>query len=120
MFLWSCTTVAIVITILNPITSDGARCKSSMFLDKVFFEIRPGNFCGSYLTFFLIRWVLLDFDLAEHARDEEKDTSVIIGTDGFMAPEAYHGVRSSKSDIFSLGACVIDMCSDLQGIFFLW
>jgi serine/threonine protein kinase len=39
----------------------------------------------------------------------------IMGTEGFAAPEAYRGKRSTKSDIFSLGACVIDMSDNLQG-----
>ena len=40
-----------------------------------------------------------------------------MGTYGYMAPEAeYDDIRSTKSDIYSLGACVRDMCREYRSI----
>ena len=61
------------------------------------------------------RWTLLDFDSAEHARDGEEHLCN-VGTYGYMAPEVEcEDIRSTKSDIFSLGTSVMDMCSVYKG-----
>src|SRR3954470_6876718 len=72
-------------------------------------DIKPSNIGWSREQ---QQWALFDFDLAERARDGEKYFDGIMGTDDFMAPEAHDGERSSKTDIFSLGACIMDMCGN--------
>jgi serine/threonine protein kinase len=91
----------------------GATAVFIYMLTSYFFDV------DSELFFFFTRWALLDFEFAEHARDGEKGVNDIMGTDRFMAPEAHRGQRSTKSDIFSLAACVDDLGSDLQSKRFL-
>src|SRR4051812_19995378 len=94
------------ITISSRVTSDGARSSSGMFIFKnVTDDAGPVNLNKKPLD----RWVLIDFDFAEYARDGERGIDVAMGTEGYMAPEGYDRIRSTKSDIYSLGACVIDM-----------
>ena len=72
-------------------------------------------------SLFCISWVLFDFDCAEQAKDGEGQIKSVLGTVGFMAPEAEdYTNRSTKSDIYSLGACVIKMCRDYQSMFSLY
>ena len=72
------------------------------------------------MVFLFFSWVLFDFDCAEQAKDGEGFIKGIVGTSGFMEPEAKNeGIRSTKSDIFSLGACVKDMCHYQSMFFFI-
>nr|GFA00224.1 putative receptor-like protein kinase At4g00960 [Tanacetum cinerariifolium] len=55
---------------------------------------------------------IADFGMARLFKPEETqgDTSRIVGTYGYMAPEyAMHGQFSVKSDVFSFGVLVLEM-----------
>ncbi|KAK2973012.1 hypothetical protein RJ640_005555, partial [Escallonia rubra] len=57
---------------------------------------------------------IADFGMARlFASDESQgDTSIIVGTHGYMAPEyAMHGQFSVKSDVFSFGVLVLEIVS---------
>jgi serine/threonine protein kinase len=76
-------------------------------------DIKPSNIGWSKEQ---QRWALLDFDSAEQAENGERYLDGVVGTYDYIAPEAaYECIRSTKSDIFSLGACVLDMCRDFHG-----
>ncbi|XP_076910123.1 cysteine-rich receptor-like protein kinase 10 [Bidens hawaiensis] len=64
---------------------------------------------------------IADFGMARLFKPEETqgDTSRIVGTYGYMAPEyAMHGHFSVKSDVFSFGVLVLEMLTGQKNQFF--
>jgi outer membrane protein assembly factor BamB/tRNA A-37 threonylcarbamoyl transferase component Bud32 len=55
--------------------------------------------------------LLVDFGLAASFHDYAKNA--FVGSEGFLAPELYHGEASALSDIYSLGACLYNLLSAL-------
>ena len=49
------------------------------------------------------RLTLIDFDAVEEWEPGSPRSAVVAGTDGYMAPEAYLGEVSPKTDVFSVG-----------------
>jgi calcium-dependent protein kinase len=46
---------------------------------------------------------LIDFDFTEEWEPESPKSKAVVGTDGYIAPEAYLGDACPKSDVFSAG-----------------
>lgn len=46
---------------------------------------------------------LIDFDFTEEWEPGSPRSKAVVGTDGYIAPEAYHGDVNPKSDIYSAG-----------------
>lgn len=70
-------------------------------------DISPVNIMYSE---FDMMWKLIDFDLSMDKSECKFQTSRIVGTKGYIAPESEaSGIYSEASDIFSLGSVIFDM-----------
>lgn len=59
--------------------------------------------------------VLLDFNAAKIYSDISKEDTVLLGTQGYAAPEQYgFGSSSPQTDIYALGICLKEMVSSLK------
>ena len=46
---------------------------------------------------------LIDFDFTEEWEPDSPRSKAVVGTDGYIAPEAYLGNPQPKSDVYSAG-----------------
>lgn len=59
--------------------------------------------------------VLLDFNAAKHYNQASESDTVLIGTQGYAAPEQYgFGSSSPKTDIYAMGVLLKELCSKLS------
>merc|ERR1711964_535166 len=49
---------------------------------------------------------LIDFDFTEEWEPSSPRSKAVVGTDGYIAPESYHGDVCPKSDVFSAGVVI--------------
>ena len=75
-------------------------------------DVKPGNLI---LDSDGVAWIT-DFGLAKAGTDGLTLTGDIIGTLRYMAPERFHGKGDRRSDIFSLGLTLYELCA-LQSAF---
>lgn len=57
-----------------------------------------------------VTWVT-DFGLAKNEEDDLTKTGEIVGTLRYMAPERLNGQADAKSDVYSLGLTLYEMCT---------
>lgn len=74
-------------------------------------DIKPSNIIITEYN----RVVLLDFNAAKHFHAAESQDTVLLGTQGYAAPEQYgFGSSSPQTDIYSLGILLKEMLSTLS------
>ena len=75
-------------------------------------DIKPGNI---WLEADTGRAKILDFGLVRSAGDQYQHltrTGFVMGTPGYMSPEQARGIKvDARSDLFSLGAVLYEMCT---------
>ncbi|MBU5429006.1 serine/threonine protein kinase [Kineothrix sp. MSJ-39] len=73
-------------------------------------DIKPSNIIITNYN----KAVLLDFNAAKYYSEQEKDT-VLLGTQGYAAPEQYgFGASSPQTDIYSLGILLKEMTASVN------
>lgn len=73
-------------------------------------DIKPSNIIITGLD----HVVLLDFNAAKFHSEKASSDTVLLGTQGYAAPEQYgFGSSSPKTDIYALGILLREMCSCL-------
>lgn len=73
-------------------------------------DIKPTNIIITGLD----HVVLLDFNAAKFHSEKASSDTVLLGTQGYAAPEQYgFGSSSPKTDIYALGVLLREMCSAL-------
>lgn len=61
--------------------------------------------------------VLLDFNAAKHYSETAENDTVLLGTQGYAAPEQYgFGSSTPKTDIYALGILLRELCAKLPHI----
>ena len=76
-------------------------------------DIKPTNIIITGLD----HVVLLDFNAAKFHSEKASSDTVLLGTQGYAAPEQYgFGSSSPKTDIYALGILLREMCSALPDI----
>lgn len=61
--------------------------------------------------------VLLDFNAAKHYNETSASDTMLIGTQGYAAPEQYgFGSSSPKTDIYAVGVLLKELCAKLSFI----
>lgn len=70
-------------------------------------DIKPSNLI---LDTDGVVWVT-DFGLAKHDGDNLTHTGDIVGTLRYMAPERFHGEADVRSDVYSLGLTLYELCT---------
>jgi len=78
-------------------------------LENVVMDIKPNvidspRHCPSPRILSPLKVKLIDFDTVEKADEILPRAKDVLGTDGYIAPEAYEGFYSHASDIFAAGA----------------
>lgn len=73
-------------------------------------DIKPSNIIITNYN----KAVLLDFNAAKYYSEQEKDT-MLLGTQGYAAPEQYgFGASSPQTDIYSLGILLKEMTTSIN------
>lgn len=73
-------------------------------------DIKPSNIIITNYN----KAVLLDFNAAKYYSEQEKDT-MLLGTQGYVAPEQYgFGASSPQTDIYSLGILLKEMTASVN------
>lgn len=61
--------------------------------------------------------MLLDFNAAKHYSEAAESDTVLLGTQGYAAPEQYgFGSSTPKTDIYALGILLKELCNPLKDI----
>ncbi len=70
-------------------------------------DIKPSNLLLDAIG---VVWIT-DFGLAKHAGDDVTHAGDVVGTLRYMAPERFHGQADARSDIYSLGLTLYELCT---------
>lgn len=74
-------------------------------------DIKPSNIIITNYN----KAVLLDFNAAKHFSSTESEDTVLLGTQGYAAPEQYgFGSSSPQTDIYSLGILLKEMLASIN------
>ncbi len=74
----------------------------------IFRDLKPGNVIRTPAG----RLYLIDFGIARHFKPGQANDTIALGSPGYAAPEQYGKAQTSpRSDIFSLGAVLHQLCS---------
>lgn len=76
-------------------------------------DIKPSNIIITNYN----RAILLDFNAAKYYSLSKSEDTVLLGTQGYAAPEQYgFGASSPQTDIYSLGIILKEMCASINDI----
>eukprot|EP00419_Tripos_fusus_P011002 CAMPEP_0172666554 /NCGR_PEP_ID=MMETSP1074-20121228/7862_1 /TAXON_ID=2916 /ORGANISM="Ceratium fusus, Strain PA161109" /LENGTH=302 /DNA_ID=CAMNT_0013482937 /DNA_START=210 /DNA_END=1118 /DNA_ORIENTATION=+ len=78
------------------------RIHGDIKLENVMVDFHPGRASVK----------LIDFDASKHWAPSVSRASIVLGTDGFISPEAYDGKFSPASDIYSVGIVMFRLLTE--------